>query len=94
MKIPELAPAALITLLVTATLAGAQLLPFGQAVLLVRTATDRPAAAVAAASAADASLVTIPAPGFAVLYGDASRVRRALGLAVAWQGKAPCASRP
>ena len=93
MRVPELAPAVLITLAVTATLAGAQLLPFGKATLLVRTGIDMPAAAVAAAGVANATLVAIPAPGFAVLYGDASRIRKAVGLAVGWHGKASCASR-
>ena len=86
----EIIPAAMIALSVTATLCVAQLLPFGKTMLLVRVSQAGIATALADASRADAALVGIPAPGFAVLYGDASRVRQALGLAVLWKGKAPC----
>ncbi len=79
---------------VTALVCAAQLLPFGRTMLLVRVAGDGPGPALAAASVADAALVGMPAPGFAVVYGDASQVRRALGLAVRWKGSALCSPHP
>lgn len=74
-----------------AVMAG-RLLPFGEATLLVRVADATPRAALAAAAAADAALVDIPRPGFAVLRGDAGHVRAALGLATLWKGLAPCST--
>jgi hypothetical protein len=90
MKWVEVVPAASVSLLVTGALVAAQLLPAGEGTVLVRVAPDEGVAALRAAAAADARLVAIPAPGFAVLYGDAARIRRTLGLAVAWKGQAPC----
>ena len=92
MNSPGLIPAALIALSVTAMTAGTQLVPFGQATVLVRVSARAPEAALAAAAATDAALVRIPAPGFAVLRGNASRIRALLGLAVVWQGTAACSS--
>lgn len=89
----ELAPAALLAASVTAALAYAQLVPFGDAMVLVRV-PPRPEAALMAAAKAGAALVSTPAPGFAILHGDASRIRAVLGLAVTWQGRAPCSSSP
>ena len=93
MKTSELVPAAAIAFLVTAGMCGAQLLPFGKAMLLVRTSLD-PKAALTAAAVAGAALVSVPAPGFAVLYGDASHMRGALGFAMPWKGAVPCSSNP
>ena len=84
----DLLPAAAIAALVTLSLATARLLPFGVATVLVRAADA--ATALRVAASADAALVGIPAPGFAVLHGDAARVRAAAGLAVQWKGSAPC----
>ena len=92
MKALDLAPAAVISLGVTMATLAAQLLPFGTATVLVRLADAAPASALRAAAGADAALVAIPAPGFAVLHGDAARVRAALGLAVLWKGRPPCST--
>ena len=90
----DLIPAASIAVVVTAAVCAAQLLPFGRTMLLVRVPGDGLGPALAAASVADADLVAIPAPGFAIVYGDASQVRRALGLAVRWKGSALCSPPP
>lgn len=92
MSISALIPAAMIALSVTAATAGAQLVPSGEATVLVRVSSGTPEAALAAAASADAALVRIPAAGFAVLHGNASHIRTALGLAVVWQGAAACSS--
>lgn len=89
----DLVPAALLAFVVTVAIAASRLLPFGDAIVLVRLADTTPAAALAAAAAADAMLVDIPAPGFAVLHGDASHIRASTGLAALWTGSASCASR-
>lgn len=73
-----------------AALIGARLLPTGEATLLVRVGEGTQGAALVAAAEADASLVGIPAPGFAIVHGDAARVRATLGMAVLWNGGAPC----
>ena len=90
MRPMELLPAAMLAGIVTVILCGVQLLPSGRTMLLVRVPVGGPRAALVAAAAADAALVSIPAPGFAVLYGDASHVRAALGLVIAWKGRASC----
>ncbi len=90
----DLVPAAMIAVCVTASLFAGQLFPFGQTLLLVRVPGVAAEAGLYAAAAADAAFVDRPAPGYAVLYGDASQVRRALGLAVAWKGLAPCSTTP
>ncbi len=90
----DLVPAASIAVAVTAVVCTAQILPFGRTMLLVRVPGDGTGPALVAASVADAALVGIPAPGFAVVYGDASQVRRALGLAVRWKGIASCSPQP
>jgi hypothetical protein len=90
----DLIPAAAIAVATTAAVCAAQLLPFGQTMLLVRVPGDGTGPALVAASVADAALVGLPAPGFAVVYGDASQVRRALGLAVRWKGTASCSPPP
>ncbi len=75
-----------------AALIGARLLPTGEATLLVRVGKDTQRAALVAAAEADASLVGIPASGFAIVHGDAARVRATLGMAVLWNGGAPCST--
>jgi hypothetical protein len=90
----DLVPAAALAVMVTAVVCAAQLLPFGRTMLLVRVLGDDTRAALSAASVADAALVGIPAPGFAVLYGDASQVRGALRLAVRWKGIGLCSPLP
>ncbi len=86
----ELAPALGLAVIVTGALCAAQLRPTGTQMLLVR--ADDEGSAVAAASASGAALVGVPAPGYAVLYGDAARVRQAAGLAVPWRrGALGCA---
>jgi hypothetical protein len=90
MRAGDLIPAAMLALTVTAILCGAQLLPLGKTMLLVRVANEGTEAALTAAAEADAAFVSIPAPGFAILYGEASRVRGALDLAVLWKGTALC----
>lgn len=87
--LPELVPAAMLGAAVSLVLGAAQLLPTGEAMLLVRAPTAE--AALAAADRADAALVGIPAPGFAIVHGDAARIRGALGLAVNWNASARCA---
>lgn len=86
----EIVPAAGLSLIVTAVLGALQLMPLGHGLLLVRVRGEDSGAALLAAAAADAALVSVPAPGFAVVYGDASTVRTALGLAVSWKGNASC----
>jgi len=86
----DFVPAMAIAVLVTAALAGAMLFPVGKTILLVRLPQEGVAAALTAAALADVVFVSIPAPGYAVLYGEASQVRRALGLAVPWKGNALC----
>jgi hypothetical protein len=89
-RVSEIIPAAGLALSVTAILCGLQLMPFGKGMLLVRVHGENPGSALMAAAIADAAFVSSPAPGFAVVYGEASKVRTALGLAVPWKGNAPC----
>jgi hypothetical protein len=89
-RVSEIIPAAGLGLSVTAILCGLQLMPSGTGMLLVRVHGDDSRSALMAAAMADASFVSSPAPGFAVVYGEASKVRAALGLAVPWKGNAPC----
>jgi hypothetical protein len=86
----DLAPPTLLTLVVIGSLAAAQVMPLGVTTVLVRVSDTTTKGALLAAAAADSALVSQPAPGFAVLYGDASHIRNRLGLAVRWQGSAPC----
>jgi hypothetical protein len=91
--VKALAPAATIAVLAAGALCAAELLPFGKTLLLVRLPTPGVGTALAAAAAADSAFVAIPAPGYAVLYGDASKVRAALGLAVPWKETSQCSPR-
>jgi hypothetical protein len=91
--ISEVAPAVLIGLFLTVTAVISQLMPVGDVSVLVRLPDKALDSALASAAAADAALVLIPSPGFAVLHGDAARIRAALGLAVLWKGSAPCSTR-
>ncbi len=90
----DFAPAMAMAIFVTTSLGVAELLPFGKKILLVRVTQDGAGAALNAAALADAALVSVPAPGYVVLYGDASQVRRAVGLAVPWKGTALCSPTP
>lgn len=92
--IKDFTPAMAIAAFVTTALGVAQLVPFGKNILLVRVTHQGVAAALNAAALADAALVSIPGPGYVVLYGDASQVRRAVGLAVPWKGTALCSPTP
>jgi hypothetical protein len=83
-------PAATLAVFVVSVLCGMQLLPFGQSMLLVRVSGAGAEAALLGAARADAAFVDAPAPGFAVVYGDAAQVRSVFGLAVPWKGNAPC----
>ncbi len=80
-----------LTLCVCGSIAGAHLVPLGRATVLVRVPRSDSMAALKAAESG-AALVSLPIPGFAVLRGDAARIRAHLGLTVLWQGVAPCAA--
>lgn len=89
----DFAAAAIIGVVVVGGLCAAPLLPFGKSLLLVRLATDGKDPAATIAARAGAELVNIPAPGYAVIFGDAATARAAFGVAVAWRGLALCAAR-
>lgn len=84
-------PALLLGLCVTGSLCAAELMPTGREMVAIRVAHES-ALRMAAASGAD--LVSLPAPGFAVLYGDARRIRAVAGVAWHWTGHAPCSPGP
>ena len=86
----DLVPALTIAASAAAALCAAELLPFGKTMLLVRLPREGVEAALTAAAKADAAFVGIPAPGYAVIYGEASQVRGALGLAVPWKETKLC----
>ena len=90
MKLSQFAPAGLIALVVTIPLALAQLVPMGDATVLVRVPVNPDA--VQAYAHAGALLMTVPAPGYAVLHGDAGRIRAQFGLATLWNGFTQCMS--
>jgi hypothetical protein len=91
--VSEVAPAVLIGLFLTMSVVISQLMPLGDVSVLVHLPDTAPSAALAAAAAADATLVMTPSPGFAVLHGDAAGIRAALGLTVLWKGKTPCSTK-
>jgi hypothetical protein len=84
-KAKDLVPAVIIAVSAAAALCAAELLPFGKTMLLVRLSGEGVGPALAAAAAANSAFVGIPAPGYAVIYGEASQVRGALGLAIPWK---------
>ena len=88
----DLLPAALLALLLAIVSATAQMLPFGQADLLIRVPDPSHGSALLLAARSGATLISLPAPGFAVLHGDAAQVRAASGLAVVWKGRAACST--
>jgi hypothetical protein len=88
-----LVPAMIIAVSAAAALCAAELLPFGRTMLLVHLSSEGVEAALAAAATADAAFVGIPASGYALIYGEASQVRGALGLAVHWKGTDLCSPR-
>ena len=87
-------PAAMIAVFVTSAALAAHLLPYGRQAVLVRVVPADATTAVREAARARAVFVSMPLPGFAVLYGDATLIRAALGLAPLWTGNAPCTPRP
>lgn len=89
-RVSDVLPAAGLALSVAGMMCALQLMPFGTGLLLVRVPEDGAGSALMAAARADAAFVSSPAHGYAVLYGDASKVRAAVGLAVSWRGQAPC----
>ena len=89
----DLAPAAFLGASVIVAACASQLFPSGVGLLLVRLPNASASSALAAVAAADAAIVSTPSPGFAVLYGDATRVRHVLGLAVRWKGLAACSTK-
>ena len=89
----DLIPAATIALSVIAILGGAELLPVGKDMLLVRVSDRTPVAGLIAAASADAAYISSPAPGFAVLYGQSAQIRAAYGFAVRWRGFGLCGRR-
>jgi hypothetical protein len=94
MRPTDFLPAILMTSVVTLVLGSLPLLPVGEATVLVRVPPGQPVAALRTAAAAGAVLVSEPAPGFAVLHGDAARIRTVSGLVVTWKGAPACLQRP
>jgi hypothetical protein len=92
MSVSDFLPAAALASAVTLVAGALPLLPHGQAVVLARLPVNT--IALRAAASADAALVSEPAPGFAVLFGDAGRIRRALGLVVVWHARPLCSAAP
>jgi len=64
--------------------------PTGTRLVLVPVGPASGVAALDAAASVDAALVTLRPSGFAVLYGDAARIRARFGFAIAWQGERVC----
>ena len=93
-KALELSPAAALALFVMVAIFGLQLHPFGKGLFLVRAHDRTPRSALMAAADARGALVGIPAPGFAIIYGEAAKIRAALGLTVLWKGNAGCTPTP
>jgi hypothetical protein len=87
----DLLPGFLIAAFSGAALAAGQCLPLGTATVLVRTPSPQTALALAASSGA--ALVAMPAPGFAVLHGNATRIRANAGFTFLWQGATACSAR-
>ncbi len=88
----DVLPAAALLLLVTGVLAVAHLRPSGAGLFLVRLGPAGVAGLLGSRALADVDLVAIPAPGFAVLHGDAGRIRSVAGLTVAWEGGVACSA--
>lgn len=86
----DAAPAAGMTFLVLAAIAFSRLVPMGEALVLVRVPGVNAAEVLAITNEAEATLVSRPAPGFAVVFGDAARIRARLGAAVLWKGVSAC----
>jgi len=93
MRLIDILPAISMTLVVTLVLGCLPLLAVGETTVLVRVPPGEPAAALRIAAAAGAVLVSEPSPGFAVLFGDAARIRNVTGLAVTWKGAPACVQR-
>lgn len=82
-------PAMAIGVLVIGGVAAQRLLPTGEGQLLVR-APGGVAALIDKAGRAGAAIMAVPAEGFAILHGDAARIRAELGPAVKWEGRFGC----
>jgi|GEM_PF-4093448 len=89
----DLLPAVALMLMIVGMITGLQLMPYGRKMLLVRLHDADPQSALKAAAMAQAAFVGSPAPGFAIVYGQAARVRAALGLAVVWKGNGLCSAK-
>ena len=87
-------PALALCLATTSAVVAARLLPEGYGPVLVHLGPSGLAGALAAPGMEDVALIDTPAPGYAVLWGEAARIRSALGLTISWQGNAPCSPSP
>jgi len=90
MRPRDLLPSLTLALSVTLVIAGSQLLPGDDAPVLVRLGDGGLERLFADPGLQDIALLDTPAAGFAVLKGNAGRIRSPLGLTVAWNGKSPC----
>lgn len=88
----DLIPALTLAFLVTTGIAAGRLLPQGDMPVLVHVGSSGLANAFQKPGMADVLLVGLPAPGFAILKGNAAKIRAALGLTISWQGRVPCLS--
>lgn len=89
----QIAPAGLIGLLAVFPPIAMRVWPMGPATVLVRTGAE-PGAAAREAARSGSVLMSIPAPGYAVMSGDASRIRTVGGFAVRWDQPLLCRTRP
>ena len=89
-KAAEIIPAAVFFIFITLIIFGIQLMPFGKGMFVIRIDKSNSKSALMADVMADISFVSIPAPGFVVVYGEASKLRGAFGLVTPWKGNAPC----
>jgi hypothetical protein len=85
-------PALALASAATFVLLWASLVPSGTATMLARLPSTQQNAAIVAAADADAALLSAPRPGYAVLRGDATKIRHALHFAIGWEGAAGCAA--
>lgn len=93
MRLRDMLPAFALLLLATGAVAAHRLLPEGEATLAVR--LDRaPDGLDGALALPGVALLDLPAPGLAVLRGDAAAIRARFGLSISWQGRPPCSPAP
>lgn len=86
----DLLPALAMSLVATIAITASRLLPSGDGLVLVRLGPSGFSGALDAPDMADIALVDLPAPGFAVLRGDAAQIRSVFGAGLRWKGNAPC----